>query len=84
MEEAEEQDEGRGEEWEMETVALGLEEEEQAGEEDEGRGREEEVEEEEMIEEWYALEDLIRSCLSGKRRWASRAASSGRGYFISS
>lgn len=54
MEDAEEQDEGRGEEWEIETVALGLEEEEQAGEEDEGRGREEEVgeEEDEMTEEW--------------------------------
>lgn len=69
----------------METVALGLEE-EQAGEEEEGRGSEEEVEDEEdeMMEEWYALEDFIRSCLSGKRRWASRAASSGSGYFISS
>ncbi len=68
----------------METAALGLDE-EQAGEEDEGRGSEEEVEvEDEMMEEWYALEDLIRSCLSGKRRWASRAASSGWGYFISS
>lgn len=66
----------------METAALGLDE-EQAGEEDEGRGSEEEVEDE-MMEEWYALEDLIRSCLSGKRRWASRAASSGWGYFISS
>lgn len=69
----------------METAVLGLDE-EQAGEEDEGRGSEEEVEDEEdeMMEEWYALEDLIRSCLSGKRRWASLAASSGRGYFISS
>lgn len=68
----------------METAALGLEE-EQAGEEDEGRGSEEaEDEEDEMMEVWYALEDLMRSCLSGKRRWASRAKSSGRGYFISS
>ncbi len=66
----------------METAALGLDV-EQAGEEDEGRGSEEDVEDETM-EEWYALEDLIRSCLSGKRRWASRAASSGWGYFISS
>lgn len=53
----------------METVALGFEE-EQAGEEEEGRGSEEEVEDEEdeMMEEWYALEDLTRSCLRGKRR----------------
>lgn len=39
----EEAEEGRGDEWEMETVALGL---EYEGEEEEGRGKEEELLEE--------------------------------------
>lgn len=53
VDEAEDVEEGRVEEWEMETAVLGLEEEEgQEGEEDEGRGREEEAEEEEMEETW--------------------------------
>lgn len=70
----EEVEEGRGEEWEMDTVALGL---EQEGEE-EGRGRWADMPE----EEWWCLEDLSLSCLRGRRLCPS--LSSGSGYFISS
>lgn len=39
-------EEGRGDEWEIDTVALGL---EQEGDEEEGRGREEELLDEEGV-----------------------------------
>lgn len=67
MEEAEQEDEGKGEEWEMETADLGLEDGKgQEGEDDAGRGSEDDVEDEETHEDF---DDLARSCLGGRRRW---------------